>query len=502
MSYRLNRAARLPWILCLAGIGLLTTLPFWNVKGDDVYITFRYVVNLVEHGQLAYNLGEPTYGFTSPLWLGFQSLLYLPLKNIYISSWIACLFSFIACIVCLWLLAEQMIRSNLLRFLSIAMILVDPWFMRWAFAGQEITFKIAVVGLLIYFVSRAIHQTGRTRTTDIWAGAFCAAGVLTRPEIGLLVLFLIGAFVQSRQYRRALRVSIVVVVLYGAWALFCHATFGEFLPHTILVKTTTLAGDISLSEKITNLFTFSLPRFGAIVVLPVVGLLSAAAVLLVGNVKPSFRQFYTSVPMALATCWVVGVTAGYMLTGAYMASMYTLIFSPFIPLIMFGWMETMTQNRPRAHFRRVMAVSMLWALLYGAGILTVGGLGSFSWMASGRYREGDDASYIQYARWIRDNLPGDARIATNELGIVGFFGHRYMIDLAGIATPQMLHDRDSDVLGTLAPTHFSIYGPAVDHYGPFRLRAIRDVSFLRVGGGNAFRGRDAVCTLYEVVGLR
>jgi hypothetical protein len=498
----MSTAGRLPWILSLSAIGLLTTLPFWNVKGDDVYITYRYVVNLVEHGQLAYNLGEPTYGFTSPLWLGVQSLFYVIFRNIYLSSWIACLFSFVACIVGLWLLAEQMIRSNWLRFFSISMLLVDPWFMRWAFAGQEITCKIAVAALLICFTSNAVRHTVRTRTTDIWAGAAYTAGILTRPEIGLLVLFLIGAFIHSRQYKRAFAIGMLVTALYGSWACFCHATFGEFLPHTILVKTTTLGTAFSLSDKLARVFTFSIPRYGAIVVLPMVGLLSVTLVLLVASVKARLRMSCTSVPMALATCWVSGVTVGYIVSGAYMASMYTLIFSPFIPLIMCGWIEAMARDRPKAHLGRLMAGPLLWAFLWSAGMLTVGGLGSFSWMSSSRYNEGDDINYIQYAKWIRENVPEHARIATIELGIVGFFGHRYMIDLAGIATPGMLHDRDSNVLRTLAPTHFSLYGRPVDHYGPYRLRAIRDVSFLRVGGGNAVRGNDLLCTLYEVIGMK
>jgi hypothetical protein len=54
-------------VVCVIGlilVGILTTLPYWNAKGDDAFITFRFVKNLVEYGQLAYNLGEPIYGFT------------------------------------------------------------------------------------------------------------------------------------------------------------------------------------------------------------------------------------------------------------------------------------------------------------------------------------------------------------------------------------------------------------------------------------------------------
>ena len=49
---------------------------FWGQIGDDAYIFFRYAINLSDHGELAWNLGERSVeGFSSPLWVLFLSMI-------------------------------------------------------------------------------------------------------------------------------------------------------------------------------------------------------------------------------------------------------------------------------------------------------------------------------------------------------------------------------------------------------------------------------------------
>ena len=53
----------------LAAIALVRSLPYFFFSPDDYYIYLRFVRNLVDHGELSFNAGSPTYGFTSVLWL-------------------------------------------------------------------------------------------------------------------------------------------------------------------------------------------------------------------------------------------------------------------------------------------------------------------------------------------------------------------------------------------------------------------------------------------------
>ena len=53
----------------LAAIALVRALPYFFFTPDDYYIYLRFVQNVVENGEFSVNVGEPTYGFTSVLWL-------------------------------------------------------------------------------------------------------------------------------------------------------------------------------------------------------------------------------------------------------------------------------------------------------------------------------------------------------------------------------------------------------------------------------------------------
>ena len=199
----------------------------------------------------------------------------------------------------------------------------------------------------------------------------------------------------------------------------------------------------------------------------------------------------------LALLWILGVSVAYFVIGAWMASMYTLIFTPFIPIVCVAMIEGLSKQIQRPRAGTVVAWSMVFSLLVTAGVFVLG-FGKYSWLSSSNYDRGDDIRYIQLAEWIDKNLPRDSRIATGELGIVGFFGRRYMIDLEGIATPELLAKDKRPALVRLRPTHFSLYGMKITEYLGFRLKEIRSANFRRIGGMYAFKDEEETCTLYEV----
>ena len=61
--------APLRWgLLALAGIVLVVHACAYDFVTDDAYISFVFSRNLAEHGQLAFNLGQPVEGYTNFLW--------------------------------------------------------------------------------------------------------------------------------------------------------------------------------------------------------------------------------------------------------------------------------------------------------------------------------------------------------------------------------------------------------------------------------------------------
>ena len=54
-------------------------------------------------------------------------------------------------------------------------------------------------------------------------------------------------------------------------------------------------------------------------------------------------------------------------------------------------------------------------------------------------------SHMQAARWVDANTPTDAIIATHDIGIVGYFTQRQIVDLAGLVTPEVIPIMDDQM---------------------------------------------------------
>jgi tetratricopeptide (TPR) repeat protein len=53
---------------------------------------------------------------------------------------------------------------------------------------------------------------------------------------------------------------------------------------------------------------------------------------------------------------------------------------------------------------------------------------------------------VKTAHWLHDNLPEDAVVATHDIGAIGFYSGRRVMDMVGLVSPEMipnLHNLDS-----------------------------------------------------------
>jgi hypothetical protein len=149
------------------------------------------------------------------------------------------------------------------------------------------------------------------------------------------------------------------------------------------------------------------------------------------------------------------------------------------------------EARSRRVLRLAAVVTVACAAVVSAFLLR------FSWLAGPAYAEGDDARYVAFCREVAETVPPGARIATHELGVLGWVTDRYMIDTAGIATPSLLVADQAAELARLRPDYVLLYGPTVAEIEGLPVRPLKQVRFRRVGGVYAVRG-ETTATLYAV----
>jgi hypothetical protein len=77
---------------------------------------------------------------------------------------------------------------------------------------------------------------------------------------------------------------------------------------------------------------------------------------------------------------------------------------------------------------------------------------SFGFVILGAQAYANDVRIIEtemvvVARWLRENTSPDAIIAAHDIGAIGYFTERPLVDLAGLITPEVIpFIRDEDAL--------------------------------------------------------
>jgi hypothetical protein len=49
-----------------------------------------------------------------------------------------------------------------------------------------------------------------------------------------------------------------------------------------------------------------------------------------------------------------------------------------------------------------------------------------------------ESEMVATARWIEGNTPSDAVVAAHDIGAIGYFSDRELIDLAGLVSPEVI----------------------------------------------------------------
>lgn len=222
-----------PYLDVLAGLFLLS--PLWGVliwqarrfEAEDALIYLRYVRNLHEHGELVYNLGERFNGITSPLFM---------LVSIGVTSLSTDMVAAVNLTCGLWLVAAAAVMhltvaseaGRLAGAIAAVLVLVSPFF--YYCFGMETTLFLLLTAVSLRLYLR--EQWG-------WLALSLGLLLITRSE-GVFLLFAIAVDMYRRwgasgwlTHRRALVPLILPSVLVSLANLLYY---GQVSPHTALAK--------------------------------------------------------------------------------------------------------------------------------------------------------------------------------------------------------------------------------------------------------------------------
>lgn len=411
---------------------------------DDAWIHQTYARNLVRDGRWAFVPGVSSSGSTSPFWTILLAVGYW--LNLPYRLWAYGLGG-----ITLWLLTTGGMRlwrllwpdwANKAWLAGVALALTFP--LTWAaFSGME-TLLFAALGLWVLALAMADEMDGR-RTAVL--GLLSGLLILTRPD-GVLVVGLVGAALlwsknEKRKTKRdAIKVYVLRLTFFALFTIlplipylwFNWRVSGAWWPNTFYAKQTEYAvlQARPLLARFVNLLFFSLggPSEGwrgmsgaYLLLLP--GLLAA--------LKPKSAR--RSPKLYLPLAWALGHVLAYAwrLPVTYQHGRYLL---PIIPVwVVYGlagwfWIfKQMGDGRLARVGKRSLALTgmVIWIIF----LL----LGAQAYATDVAFIEGE---MVTVAEWLAANTEPDALVAAHDIGAIGYFSERPLLDLAGLVSPEII----------------------------------------------------------------
>jgi len=398
---------------------------------DDAYIFQVYARNLAATGQWAFVPGVPSSGSTSVLW----TLLIVPAYLLGINGiWWAFGLGLISLAAAALGTARLFDDMTLPVSLAIGLCMALEWHLVWAaVSGME---TILFAALLTWFWKwfRSPIQVGSMHPwrTGSSLGLWTAALTLARPE-GVLAAGLAGLvlILRAADWRQRLQMvgaaaatsSILIIPFFAVNV----SASGTIWPNTFYAKQTEYAilwQDPYPLRLINQLWQ---PWIGAQLLL-----LPAIALDLISRVRRRTFEWISLIPWL----WVIAHPAIYAarLPVTYQHGRYAMAVIPVG--VSFGTHALVNLVRPRSRHLLIRVGSLVWAatplVLFPAWLVILGA------PAYARDVGYIDNEMVATANWINTNTAQSDRIALHDIGALGYYSPRPLIDLAGLVSPTVI----------------------------------------------------------------
>lgn len=393
---------------------------------DDSYIYFQYARSLSEGGGPAFNEGEPSYGFTGPLWTLILAAGGAVGADIpFAGKALDLLFASIALVVFFFLLLEQT-RDVAVSFCGTLAFSVNAWLLRWAGSGLETS--LAVLLLLSAFLLLLRNR---------YSASAAVVGLLTlvRPEGALLLPLLLAdlrlnAILPGHALREGTRAVSLWLVIVLPWAAYAYASFGTIVPATFAAKHGGAFDPGEMGAAALDVATTLGSADGV-----VLACLAVCALLLVRRHRSApetagpaaWYDFRQSLVPAL---WLLLLPLAYVLFTVNVVSRYLLLVTPGAVALAFFALHALTRDS-RPALRYGLLLGMTAAVMIQNQVVTARTVTPHV----AAFAEGIESCLLPIGSWLRENTPPETVVMTGDVGALGYASRRRICDVNGIVSP-------------------------------------------------------------------
>lgn len=422
---------------------------------DDPWIHLTFAKNLAHYGSFSYYKDEmPTAGSTSPLYTILLAFGFKITQNEMVLSYILGITFLILSATYLFKLALlDAEKEQWLGIAAVAVLVLEPHLHWIALSGMETTlFIFLLLAALYYYRKPNRYLLGISLGLMLWA----------RPE-AVILLTAIGFDYAYRHFRQPttphkkdrvvadtvtlprkdVLISLAIFLPFAVgYVILNESLSGSVFPNTYAAKITYYAsGSTSFLSDCWRYFSSGAFRF-------LVPFFIFSFILLVNNLLR--RKEDTNLIYFL---WIVGLLCAYWIDLPYLYQNGRYLM-PAIPLFILVSIKGMRQifllvgTMLQTKMYRVVANVLTFVLL--GGILIRFAVACYE--NARVYAE--DCAYIterqvKAARWLKEHTPPNAVVATHDIGAIGFYSDRRVVDMVGLISPEMVeHIGDLQALKT------------------------------------------------------
>ncbi len=429
--------------LLIAGLTVMLSLFYIVIAGgnfplDDSWIHQTYARNLAQNGEWAFIAGEPSTASTSPLYTVVLAIGYL--LNIPYHVW-----THGVGIVMLALtgilgarMAARLIPNNRSAYVATGLALVMAWHLIWAaVSGMETAIFAMFTLALITLAWRELDARSQHLTAIILRGMLfglvAALTTLTRAEGVLLCALLGGLLIFVRPGGRY-----VGWIAYGVAALFVFMIVLAPYLNFNLQQTGGLLPDTAAAKQMyatPNFYQSYFWRVGYLLEPLAAGgqmlLLPGIVVFAVMLVRQR-RSLLLSAPLLWSVLLIL-LYAGYLPLN-FQHGRYVIPSLPSAIVCGVVGMILLLKGSRFSLLGRVFTRTLAGATIFVFIFFT------FS-LGVNAYRLDVaiiDEEMVATAFYLRDNIPPDQLLVTNDIGAVGYFAPRPILDIAGLISPEII----------------------------------------------------------------
>jgi hypothetical protein len=413
---------------------------------DDSWIHLQFARNLAAGDGLSYNPGRPVTGSTAPLWTAVLSLGFLLPGSPLVWAKVFGVACFVLLVPATHRLACELEVRPALAALAAALTALTGWLVWSSLSGMEIPLfaLLSVTGITRHLVER------RGPPGIPCSALLLALAVLARPE-GVLLLG--AAFVDRlaglwptlrgpspRAARRTLLLWVALAGIVLVPTLVFYRLAGDgFLPTTYSAKAPGAQRWLPSLSYLYVVLGIFLPGQPWMALLALGGSLALVSEGLADARRAAF----------LPAAWLLGLPLAYSLISlpgpAVLVGNFGRYYFPLFPVLVVVGMVALDRLAPgrstevspaalRAGGRRLVTMPVC-ALLLMPTLLDFGsGLERYT-----RSVLNVEDSDVAMARWLETRLPPEAVLAVNDIGALRFLLPNEVVDLAGIANPEIRH---------------------------------------------------------------